>query len=85
MGTGLEILAATALVGSMAASTAGAIDTHNNMKKQRTQQREARKEAEQTKIEQENKQKELQDTYRNMKTNLYSGDINGIESNKLIQ
>ncbi len=70
---------------SAGASTAGAIDTHNNMKKQRAQQRNAQAEAEQTKIAEENKQKELQNTYKNMKTNLYSGDINGIESNQLLQ
>lgn len=70
---------------SAGTATAGAIDTHNNMKKQRIQQRNAQAEAEQTKIAEENKQKELQNTYKNMKTNLYSGDINGIESNQLLQ
>lgn len=85
MGSGLEIAAITALVASAGASTASAIDTHNNMKQQRTQYREARKEAEQEKTNQENKQKELQNTHKNMKTNLYSGDINGVDSNNLIQ
>ena len=67
------------------ATSLAAIDSHNTMKDMRKEQREANARAEAEKQEQEQKQKDLQNTYKNMKTNLYSGDANGIQSNQLIQ
>lgn len=54
---------------------------------QRKEAKKAQQEQENALAEQKRKQKELNDNYKNMKVNLYSGEegVLGIDSNKLIQ
>ncbi len=81
---GIETVAIASLI-SAAATTATAVDNHKTMEEQRKQYKQAQAESEAEKQKQEKKQKDLQSTYKNMKTNLYSGDVNGINSSQLIQ
>ena len=58
---------------------------YKGAKAQKEVAKEARKTSEQELQKQEQKQKDLQRTYKGMKTNLYSTDINGVNSSQLIQ
>ncbi len=85
---GVEAYAAIAAAGSLlsaASNTYQAVKTSNAMEKQQEQYEDQLKKANQEEANQKKKQQDLQNNYRNMKANLYSGDINGIASNQLIQ
>lgn len=85
---GVETYAAIAAIGSLisaGSNTYQAVKTSNAMEKQQEQYENQLKKANQEEANQKKKQQDLQNNYRNMKANLYSGDINGIASNQLIQ
>ena len=82
---GIETALAATAIASIAGSAYSAKQQKKQLKEQKRQYEETKAEAEKIKQGEINKQKELSSIYKNMKTNLYSGDINGIDSDVLVQ
>ena len=82
---GIETAVAAMSIGSVVSSAYSMNQQKQQLKEQKRQYNETKAEAEKTKQEEINKQKKLADTYKNMKTNLFTGDISGVSTDTLIQ